>query len=217
MSTYYSIRARGPRQDLTGRRYGKLTVREWAGHSSWWCDCDCGGRSRVLTANLGRNTNSCGCVRNIKASMRATKHGLYHTRAYKTWTSIKKRCFDSKCRAYKDYGARGITMYEDWVSDPVAFVSHVGQPPSGNYTLDRIDNAKGYEPGNLRWATPTEQANNKTTNRIVTWRGQQYTLSQLARTIAAECGITHQQMLHAFERCLYQPQSQARATEIDEW
>lgn len=94
-------------------------------------------------------------------------------------------------------------MDDEWAADPVAFVRDVGQPLSPNHTLDRIDNAKGYHPGNVRWATPLEQANNKTNNRVVTYQGERYTLAQLARKIAADCGIPPKQMLTALEHELY--------------
>lgn len=203
MATRNPIRIRAPRQDLIGQKFGKLTVRSWAGNSRWVCECDCGGTALVITANLKRkNTSSCGCIKRTVASKRATKHGLYNTRAYKTWQSVKRRCFEVQNAAYKDYGAKGITMWDEWL-DPVQFCQDVGQPPSDNHTLDRIDNAKGYFPGNVRWATPLEQGNNKTNNRIVFWRGERYTLSQLARKIAEECGITHKQMLSALENQIY--------------
>ena len=199
------IRARRPRKSLIGKQFGRLTVQEWAGDSRWLCQCSCGNSTRVFTANLNRaNTTSCGCIRSAASSKRATKHGLYNTRAYKTWQSVKRRCFDTKCISYQSYGARGIGMDDEWAVDPVAFVSYVGQPPSDNHTLDRIDNSRGYFPGNVRWATPFEQGANKSNNRIVTFQGEQYTLSQLARFVAAECGILPKHMLSALEHEIYE-------------
>lgn len=196
--TMKNVRIRKPRSNLIGKRFGKLLVVSWANNSRWNCLCDCGRETQVLTANLAtRNTSSCGCVRNIKSSKRATTHGLSKTAAYKTWCSIKSRCFATNSASYKDYGAKGITMWDEWVHDPVSFIEAVGQPPSPNHTLDRIDNTKGYEPGNVRWATVIEQANNKTNNRILVWRGETYTLAQLARKIAAECSITQRDFENA--------------------
>lgn len=198
------IRFRSPRKDLTGRRFGKLVVISWSGDSRWLCKCDCGNESRALTANLKRgNTGSCGCVRNIKSSKRATIHGLYNTRAYKTWLSVKRRCFDTKCSSYQDYGAKGISMWDVWRSDVARFVADVGQPPTANHTLDRIENSQGYFPGNVRWATPHEQGANKTNNRWVIYQGGRYTISQLARKIAAECQIEPKAFQRAFERAVY--------------
>jgi hypothetical protein len=185
-----SKRKRNYRIDLTGQRFGKLVVVEWAHNSRWLCKCDCGGTALIIAANLKRgNSSSCGCVRNAKARTRKTTHGLSGTYAYHTWCGIKARCCNSRHPSFKDYGAKGITICDEWKSDPVAFIAHVGQPPTDHHTLDRINNTRGYEPGNVRWATAIEQANNKSNNRFVTWRGEEYTLAQLARKIADECGI----------------------------
>lgn len=198
------IRFHPPRKDLTGRRYGKLVVESWAGSSQWNCRCDCGGTSVVFSANLNRgNTASCGCVRNIKSSKRATVHGLSKTPAYKTWASIRRRCYEKQNAAYRHYGAKGIAMCAEWRHDCVRFVADVGQPPTPDHSLDRIDPRGNYEPGNVRWATPVEQGNNKTNNRWVVWRGERYTLAQLARKIAAECGIPHKTFLSALEKNIY--------------
>lgn len=94
-------------------------------------------------------------------------------------------------------------MFEGWINDPAVFVRYMGQPPSLEHTLDRIDNSKGYCPGNLRWATPVEQANNKTNNRLVTYGGQTMTVAQLARKIASECGLPLKTFLSAFEKEIY--------------
>lgn len=179
-----------PRKDLTGNRYGKLVVVSWAGHSHWNCACDCGGKSVVLTANLTRhNTTSCGCIRNHMSSVRNTKHGLHGTRAYKIWAGIKARCSRPSHPSYKDYGAKGIGMWDRWAADPERFIADVGHPPSPQHSMDRIDNSKGYEPGNVRWATAAEQAVNKTNNVFVAYRGQRMTISQMVRAIADECGL----------------------------
>ena len=69
-------------------------------------------------------------------------------------------------------------MDEEWAADPVAFIAAVGQPPTANHTLDRIDNKKGYYPGNVRWATPLEQGSNKSNNVFVTYQGERYTIAQ---------------------------------------
>lgn len=193
-----------PRRDLVGQRFGKLVVREWVPGSQWKCDCDCGGSTVVLTANLTRkNTQSCGCIRNHMSSIRNTKHGMYGTRVYKIWHGVRGRCFaPTKGVAYQQYGARGITMDDEWAGDFLAFLRDVGEPPTDGHSLDRIDNSKGYVPGNVRWATPVEQANNKSNNRWVTYQGQRYTLAQLARKVAEECGLRPKQFSRALEKAM---------------
>jgi len=91
-------------------------------------------------------------------------------------------------------------MCPEWMNDPVAFVEYIGEPPTPEHTVDRIDNARGYEPGNVRWATLIEQANNKTNNRIVTYRGESMTLSQMIRARAADEGVPESTMRRRVER-----------------
>lgn len=85
----------------------------------------------------------------------AEKHPLY-----KLWCGMRRRCSDEKCKSYMDYGARGITVCARWL-DFWFFVEDVGERPTRKHQLDRRDNNKGYKPGNVRWATPSEQARNR--------------------------------------------------------
>ena len=94
-----------------------------------------------------------------------TTHGLWQHPLYGVWCGIRKRCLLPSNAAYKNYGGRGITLYEEWIESPVAFISYVekelGDKPSPEHSLDREDNDGNYEPGNLRWATRQEQADNR--------------------------------------------------------
>ena len=89
------------------------------------------------------------------------KHGLSKTPEYRCWQQIKERCLNPKHKAYPDYGGRGITIDPVWVQDFEAFYSFVGNRPTAKHSLDRIENSRGYEPGNVRWATMKEQNNNR--------------------------------------------------------
>lgn len=178
--------------DLAGHKYGKLTVVQYVGERKWECICDCGGRKTVFTSNLRRgNTKSCGCVKKQTASKRATKHGYYHTKAYKSWYSIKRRCTDPNDSSYLAYGGKGITMYEPWINDPKAFCEYIGPAPSSKHSIDRIDNSKGYEPGNIRWATDIEQANNKTNNVQIEFHGQTFpSINAFVRWIVSQTNVS---------------------------
>jgi hypothetical protein len=103
-----------------------------------------------------------------------------------TWEVMRQRCHDPKHPAYKDYGARGIAVCERW-NTFANFLADMGERPDGT-TIDRKDGTKGYEPGNCRWATPSEQANNTRTNVAITCRGRTQNLKQWAK----ELGISHQ-------------------------
>jgi hypothetical protein len=84
---------------------------------------------------------------------------------HKCWASMKARCLNPSALNFKHYGGRGITVCDEWVDDYEAFLAHVGRRPSSQHSLDRVDNERGYEPGNVRWATKTEQARNRRPRR----------------------------------------------------
>jgi len=77
-----------------------------------------------------------------------------------------KRCTNPNIRFYEDYGGRGITVCDRWLWSYEAFILDVGRKPSSKHTLDRVDNDRGYEPGNVRWATQSEQLRNRRTTKL---------------------------------------------------
>ena len=163
-------------KDLTGKRYGRWTVisrnreaqeRRNTPQSVWACRCDCGTeKPEILYGSLvfGRSL-SCGCLRReLTVCHDPVLSKTLHDQSnplYRTWICIKTRCFNPCNPAYRNYGQRGITMHPAWVTDYDAFAAHVGERPSPKHSLDRINNDAGYIPGNLRWATRKEQANNR--------------------------------------------------------
>lgn len=176
--------------DLTGETYGYLTVisresNDEHGNATWRCRCNKCGNEKVVRGNLLRNghTKSCGCLHKEKAAERLTTHGQRYTKDYSLWQHIKDRCTNLNCKAYKNYGGRGITMYPAWLDDPQAFVDyvstleHYGEP---GYSLDRINNNGSYEPGNLRFADRKTQARNTRQNVMVEYEGEQMCLTDAA-------------------------------------
>lgn len=85
---------------------------------------------------------------------------------YRTWVSMKQRCQNPRNARYPRYGGRGITVCPVWSEDFTAFLADVGPRPAKHFQLDRINNDGNYEPGNVRWATPQQQAYNRRTNRV---------------------------------------------------
>jgi hypothetical protein len=175
-------------KDLTGSRFGKLKVISFAGkklnRTVWLCECDC-GESKVISGKNMRNglTTSCGCASSRRTlGNRSTKHGNAQrgrrTRTYKIWADIIKRTTNPNFWAWDRYGGRGIGIHEPW-KDFTVFHADVGDVPN-DLSIDRIDNDKGYEPGNIRFATRIEQANNRHDNVKIQWRGEIYTLTELS-------------------------------------
>lgn len=172
-------RVRSDRVDHTGQTFGRLTVVRYDG-GAWLCRCECGAEAKASGGRLrSGNTRSCGCLQ------RATKrtHGLSKSPEYVAWVSMIQRCTVPTAQGYPLYGGRGITVCGQWADSFAAFLADMGRKPTAAHSLDRIDNAKGYEPGNCRWATASEQQRNKRNTRALTCRG-------VTRPMAEWAGIT---------------------------
>lgn len=167
--------------DLSGQRFTRLIAvakTNSVGVSMWRCTCDCGRETLVRASNLlSGQVRSCGCLR-VDSGKSNFKHGMKKTKIYVIWHGIKARTGNPKCRLYKWYGAKGISMHQPWRDSFLQFLADVGEPPFEGATVDRIRNDCGYEPGNVRWATMREQNNNKSTNTRLTVDGRTQTLSQ---------------------------------------
>lgn len=105
------------------------------------------------------------------------------TPEYWAWQHMKRRCHDPKDKSFPDYGGKGIAVCPEWRGRFRAFLAAMGPKPSPLHSLDRIDGAKGYQPGNVRWATPEQQAQNRAFCHRVTARGRTMTIAEWAREL----------------------------------
>lgn len=190
-----------------GQQYGRLTVLavESVGRDTkWLCRCECGTEKLVYKSNVvhGR-TRSCGCLNREMSTDRFTTHGMKHSPEYETWCNIKRRCADS---GNADYHGRGIRVCDGWLNSFEAFVSDMGPRPSDTHSIDRKDNAAGYDCGhcpscvsrgadaNCRWATRTEQNNNTRKNVDVTVDGVTMTIAEASRRYGITATLLRQRL-----------------------
>ncbi len=179
----YQIIPLGPRaNDITLKVFGKLIAIapigiDYRGRTKWLYACHCGNTIvRGAYTRLDRHKRSCGCLGKLM------KHGAHKTKEYQAWADMISRCFNPSHKCFVDYGGRGITVCDVWVSSFEAFYADMGDCPT-NKSIDRIDNDGPYSPENCRWATANEQQNNRRVNRLITYDGNTKTITEWSRTI----------------------------------
>lgn len=208
---------------IAGQRYGRLVAIEQVAlrHGEGWLwafACDCGARVVLPGARVRfGNTSSCGCLHREQVAAQARTHGLSHRPEHNAWITMRRRCEDPKVIGYMNYGGRGISVCERWQVF-ANFIADMGLRPGVGYSVDRIDNDRGYEPGNCRWATRREQGYNKRTSRVVEINGARVSLAKIAHEHGLPPKILRSRVIRlgwALEHALatpYTPRSTQRET-----
>jgi len=182
--------------NILKQQFGRLTVIGLFGHGHhgeaiWTCQCSCGNYVEVYGSALrSGKTRSCGCLQHehgvnqaktiqpLAASAKRT-HGETGTRMYKIWAGMIQRCTNPKREAYKYYGGRGISVCDKW-RHYEGFKEDMEESYFDGASIDRIDNDKGYEPGNCRWVTTQEQFSNRRNKVRIFLEGRSVSVSEAA-------------------------------------
>ena len=189
-------------EDLTGRQYGDWRVLGYGGRANsarvivWDCVCVCGVKRAVRGPHLRSGASTgCGCSADKRFSKTMTKHGL-SPRGDKSpeltaWNGMKSRCYNSKNKAYKNYGGRGIYVCDEWRDDFARFAKDMGDRPSSDHSIDRIDNDGPYSPDNCQWTTRYHQNRNHRRNHMITFNGETKCITDWAKTLGIRQNTLH--------------------------
>jgi hypothetical protein len=183
--------------NLENMRYGRLTVLELVRDDKnarrWRCVCDCGKEHTATSQALqAGSVQSCGCLRRETTSTTgkaSRRHGYCSggkvAPEWKSWYAMRSRCTRTYDVAYGAYAGKGIEVCERWLHSFENFLADMGPKPKDGkrYSIDRIDNTKGYFPENCRWATYLQQNNNRTCCIQITSQGVTLTVSQWAKKL----------------------------------
>jgi hypothetical protein len=181
--------------DLTGKRFGRLTVigveDNGKRHTYYACQCDC-GNVKVIRADalIGGCTVSCGCKKKEQDRVNLTanhSHKMSGTRLYNIWVGLKGRCNNPNDARYDRYGGRGISVCEEWDKSFQSFYDWaISNGYSDELTIDRIDNDGNYEPSNCKWSTTAEQARNTRRNVYIKYNGEVYIITDLSKKLGID-------------------------------
>lgn len=180
----------GKLNDLTGKRFGRLTVIKKIGAAKnrqilWLCKCDCGKEKIIIGSSLKNGySTSCGCYAKEIHSKNNSTHNCSKNRLYNVWALIKQRVYNKNNKEYADYGGRGITICKEWSEDFMSFFKwayangYDENAKKGECTIDRINVNGNYEPSNCRWVAMKIQNLNKRNNKILSLNGESHTISE---------------------------------------
>ena len=200
--------------DLTGQRFGRLTVARMitCGGRMWSCNCDCGITVEAPRRHLlaGRVV-SCGCY--LRDHPGRLRHGSARkgnkTAEYRCWIGMRQRCENARMPCFKNYGGRGIRVCARWQSFE-HFLADMQQRPSRRHTIERKNVDGDYEPSNCIWATRADQNDNRRDTIRIRVGHELLTIKQLAR----QAGLPHATLYARLRRYGWTLQ-RALATPVD--
>lgn len=162
----------------------------------WEFKCVCGRFiKKPLSDVKSCKLQSCGCKKNEIIAKKAVTHGFTKHPLYVVWKDMRARCYNPKDASYKNYGAKGITVCKEWNDNAKIFIEWaLNMGWNKNLTIDRIDNTKGYGPNNCRLATVKEQANNRSSNRIVAYKGEKHTVIEWCEKLNLEPAFIYKRL-----------------------
>lgn len=194
-----------------GSRVGRLTILAYTEDKNYkYCYlvvCDCGTMKKIRSHKVYANrTLSCGCLKHSKTIDGMCGDGMKKHPLYHTWKGIIYRCCKPSSSHYAHYGGRGITVAKEFLSAAIFIgyvIENLGNKPTPKHEIDRVNNEKGYEPGNLRWATRIQNANNRRNTVMMEHDGNWMSVADVARLT----GINY--------RTLYQRQKRIKEKRIE--
>lgn len=190
--------------DLTGQRFGRLTVLglspKKSGRKSYWvCQCDCGNKHLVRSDSLtSGNVQSCGCLKKEQDKINLTKfhrHKESHTKLHDAWLNMKARCNNKNVCSYPIYGGRGISVCDEWANSYEAFRDWSldnGFEDNPELSIERIDVNGNYEPSNCEWILWKEQVNNRQNTIWITFNDKTQNLMQWSKELGIQYKTLHE-------------------------
>ena len=177
-------------------KFGKLNVLVEDGKSNdnhilWKCLCECGEEYTGIASRI-RNGYITRCR---KCAMKAigdknSIHKMRNSLEYSSWLAMKDRCLNKNSKDFSKYGGAGIQIFDEWIDNFQSFFEHIGEKKKGE-SIDRIDNSKGYFPGNVRWASRSCQQRNKRNSLYVDWNGKKLHINDVADELKITRGAAH--------------------------
>lgn len=177
-------------------KYSKLKFIKECGkskdnHILWECLCDCGNVYIGYAGKIkSKKITQCKKCSHLQIAEKRKTHGMRYSKEYSSWVAMKDRCLNKLSKDYPQYGAIGITIYQEWIDSFKSFFAYMGKKENGQ-SIDRIDNLKGYFPDNVRWANRIQQQRNKNNSLWIDWNGKKTHINEIAKELNISRGAAH--------------------------